>query len=209
MELSAIRHPEYLHIHSGEELFFGANQEWYDKLWQRRAGCGPTAASMAMSYLLQKQAAVNGTDRKPLTDRNGFTELMNEVWHYVTPGYRGVNSTSIYIRGCREYAKQHNLDIDIRYLNVLGDRKLRPSAEEISAFIQKSLQDDCPVAFLNLHNGDEKNLDRWHWVLLVSFDAGSGEAVMYDQGLSTDINIYLWLNTTVFGGGFVTIDSIG
>ena len=204
MERFSIMHPERLHIFDDEITYMGAHQDWYGKLWQRRAGCGPTAASMAVSYMLQKHLLTGPNDN--LCKKEEFLKLMNELWFYVTPGYRGVNSTSIYIRGCNEYAKNHNLNMKIEYLNVLPDKRLRPSKKELSNFIENSIKNDNPVAFLNLHNGDEVNLDRWHWVLLVSFNPDDGRALMYDQGVSTYINVYLWFETSIFGGGFVAID---
>lgn len=201
MESAVLKNLQYLYIKDGENIYFGAHQEWYEKMWQKRAGCGPTTATMLISYYQSKK-----NDSTDVTkDKAEFLELMKEIWDYVTPGYRGVNSTSIFVRGCHEYAKKHEIEYEISYLNVMPDKKLRPTTEEIADFILTALADDNPVAFLNLHNGEEKNLDRWHWVLLVSFDSKTGTALMYDQGVSKYINIYLWLKTTLFGGGFVTI----
>lgn len=201
MGMLTIKHPEYLHIHDGDNIYMGAHQEWYEKMWQKRAGCGPTTASMVISYLFSKSY-----EQSVYIEKSDFLELMNEIWFFVTPGYRGVNSTSIFIRGCHEFAQKNNFDIEIQHLNVLPDKRLRPTKQEVSDFIAKSILNDSPVAFLNLHNGEEKNLDRWHWVLLVSFDPDDGTALMYDQGESKYINVFLWLNTTVFGGGLVTVE---
>ena len=206
MEVLSIKNLEYLHIHDEENIYMGAHQEWYDKIWQKRAGCGPTTAAGAMLYLQKKIS--KSEEIQFLTDKYEMLELMKEMWNYVTPGYRGVNTTSIYIRGCKEYGQKHELDLDVKHLNVLPDKKLRPSGEEVRDFITNALADDNPVAFLNLHNGEEKNLDRWHWVLLTSFDPTSGISLMYDQGIATYINIYLWLKTTIFGGGFVVINEL-
>jgi hypothetical protein len=63
------------------------------------------------------------------------------------------------------------------------------------------------VAFLNLCNGSEKKLDRWHWVTLISLEyAEGGERVfadILDAGIIKRIDLALWYKTTTLGGGFV------
>jgi hypothetical protein len=201
----SINRPECLNIYDGDIYHEGANQEWYEKLWQRRAGCGPTTASMMVWYLSKTGQKYTELTREDNT-KDSFLLLMNEMWNYVTPGYRGVNATQIFTRGLHEYAVIHNTEFLIHFIDVGLDRKARPEREEITEFIVSSLKNDMPVSFLNLHNGDEKNLDRWHWVLIVSFDPDTGTAKIYDQGASKTINVFLWLDTTFLGGGFVTID---
>ena len=34
--------------------FCGADQDWYRTVWQQRAGCGPTTASVLLAYLCLK-----------------------------------------------------------------------------------------------------------------------------------------------------------
>ncbi|MCL1831182.1 MAG: hypothetical protein FWG21_07095 [Oscillospiraceae bacterium] len=206
MQQYSIRHPSYLQIHDELKVYMGADQDWYEKAWQKRAGCGPTTASMAMFYLLNRQHNEAESLTSLRNSKHEFLELMNEMWFHVTPGYRGVNTTAIFTRGCLEYAGKYGIDLSIKTLAVPADKKQRPTRERLAEFIIEALEKDCPVSFLNLHNGEEKNLDRWHWVLLVSFDPTDGKAIMYDQGVSGCIDMYLWLNTTLYGGGLVTLD---
>jgi hypothetical protein len=64
-----------------------------------------------------------------------------------------------------------------------------------------------PVAFLNLCNGEETNLERWHWVTVISVEyeeikQGVFLSIM-DEGMIKRINLALWYETTTLGGGFV------
>ena len=64
-----------------------------------------------------------------------------------------------------------------------------------------SLERDCPVAFLNLHNGLEKRLDWWHWVTIVALD-GDNVSIL-DSGEELEINLRLWYETSKKRGGLV------
>ena len=59
---------------------WGANQEWYGDLWQRKAGCGPTAAASLIFYQMQKQRM---KQREALySGRQSLLDQMNELWNY-------------------------------------------------------------------------------------------------------------------------------
>ena len=83
---------------------------------------------------------------------------------------------------------------------------MRPGFDEIVDFITQGLQKDAPVAFLNLCNGEEKNLDRWHWVTIIASDVKSPDEIIIsisDEGRIKYINLSLWVKTTTLGGGLV------
>ena len=74
-------------------------------------------------------------------------------------------------------------------------------------FLYKALEKDHPIAFLNLDNGKENKLHRWHWVAIVgiAYDDLSDklEATIADEGMLKKINLGLWLTTAKNEGGFV------
>ena len=81
----------------------------------------------------------------------------------------------------------------------------RPDIATVQSFLEEAFADNSPVAFLNLCNGSLHNLDRWHWVTLVSLDKNTSSATMCDQGVKNDIDLELWLRTNTLGGGFVEL----
>ncbi len=201
-----IRTPEMFLLGEGEISHIGASQEWYKKRWQKMAGCGPVNAAHLVWYCAKTRdglsSLIDGIDQtKP-----GFLDLMEQMWKYVTPTYRGVNSTGLFVRGVEGYARDRGLRLSLFVFDVDGNREARASLEKMNEFLKAMFEADRPVAFLNLNNGEEKNLDYWHWVLLVGYNPVTGKAKMYDQGKSSEIDLPLWLGTTTLGGGFIAID---
>ncbi len=77
---------------------------------------------------------------------------------------------------------------------------------EVLAFIEESLINDIPVAFLSLDKGEEKLLDTWHWVTVVSLqfeEDGAAFADVADEGKLLHVDLKKWFETTKLGGGFV------
>ena len=187
----------------------GADQEWFRDVWQRRAGCGPTAAAMILDYL-----AGSGPSLAPLApagDRSpeGFLPYMEAVWTCVTPGTRGLDRPENFVLGCRSFARSRGCVLDGRVLPTprKGSRTRRPTLSEVRTFLNRCLDRDWPVAFLNYSNGDLKNLDSWHWVTLIAA-AGEGQelsAVILDGGEEKTVDLALWLETSLLGGAFAVL----
>ena len=74
-------------------------------------------------------------------------------------------------------------------------------------FLRVGLQRDLPIAFLNLCNGAEQQLEPWHWVTISGLDYDTYNqyaiAQICDGGIVKRIDLALWLHTTRQGGGFV------
>ena len=92
-------------------------------------------------------------------------------------------------------------DLSPALFAVPAARTKRPPYEQAAAFVAASLARDCPVAFLNLHNGLEKRLDWWHWVTITALDGD--RASILDSGAELEIDLRLWYETSRKRGGFV------
>lgn len=205
-ERFSIRSPERLHISNGRLLSYGASQRWYQSWFRRMAGCGPTAASNLIWYL----AATKPTVCRRLcdgdcTERPNMLELMNRVWRYVTPGFRGVDKAPTMVEGVIRFGNERAVPLAARLLEIPEAAAERPDEEAVFTFLSHAFQDDLPVAFLNLSSGGVGNLESWHWVTLVAADRLL-KAEMYDQGHRKMIDLALWLGTTVWGGALVTFE---
>jgi hypothetical protein len=204
--LKTIRQAALLKIKGeGGDEKYGGMQLWYTTEWQRRAGCGPTTAALLLWYLAQTRADCQALCGYPAGVQKGFLWLMEEVWQYVTPGMRGLNKTSMMAEGAVSYAAARGVALECGVFDIPEILCKRPGLEALSDFISQSVESDSPVGFLNLSNGRLTNLDNWHWVTIVGYDRGSHTALMYDQGRRVEIDLELWLRTTLFGGGFVSI----
>ncbi|WMJ78933.1 MULTISPECIES: hypothetical protein [unclassified Sedimentibacter] len=196
----SVKNLEYFGImdEATNENHLGCNQEWYVKHWQRTAGCGPTVAAGIVSYL-QKNRGL---------DKASCLKMMEEMWNHVTPTIRGVNSTGLFCSGLLSYSESKGIKLIYYSVDVPEKTDVRPPFKSLIEFISSSLINDIPVAFLNLCNGEEKNLDKWHWVTIAALeyedDLSSAYAEILDEGIKKRINLLMWYNTTMLGGGFVS-----
>lgn len=225
----SILSPQALHIRRGEELFYGASQTWYPGFIARMSGCGPTTASNLLWYLAATRPECRGLFDGDGTTFDGMLKLMQSVWHYVTPGMRGVDRSEILSDGALRYGAERGIPLSARVLEVpeivsapnsAAERRIshwdfgalrqtsgkeRPSAGSVRDFLSGALAADLPIAFLNLSNGGVPNLDSWHWVTLVAVD-DKLQAEMLDQGRRHIIDLSLWLEATTKGGALIALE---
>ena len=182
-------------VEDNENTYYGFSQEWYKDEWQRRAGCGATVASGIINYY-------NQIDKFKEIKISDALEVMEELWNYLLPTEQGLNSIKLFHDGIKNYYEDREVTID--YINV--DIKNKVSLEEIIKFICKELSEDKPLAFLNLCNGEENNLDKWHWVVVVEMFEENGEHFLniIDDKEIIKINLSLWYRTIKNDGGFIT-----
>ena len=179
----------------------GADQDWFPDPWQQRAGCGPTAAALIFAYLSRQRPEWAPLYPEGVMERAAFTAHMVRVWDYVTPRFHGLNQPELMVEGMAAYARSVGLELSPALFPVPAARTKRPPYEQAAAFVAASLERDCPVAFLNLHNGLEKRLDWWHWVTIVALD-GDNVSIL-DSGEELEINLRLWYETSKKRGGLV------
>lgn len=196
----SVKNPEYFEIMDEitSEKNFGFNQQWYKKPWQRMAGCGPTVAANIILYS-RKSTGIS---------KNEGLQIMDEMWEHVTPTIKGVNTTNIFYKGLLSFANSKKANLFYDAVDVPKKKDIRPSFDNVISFIKNSLENDIPLAFLNLCNGKETNLDEWHWVTLVSLEyeenLNSANIEILDESIIKTIDLLLWYNTTTLGGGFVS-----
>ncbi|NTV90218.1 MAG: hypothetical protein HGA22_07630 [Clostridiales bacterium] len=188
---------------------YGSDQEWFSKWWKRLSGCGPSVATNLLLYSIRLDALKNSSGHPGELSRSEVSEFMEEVWNYVTPGVKGLNTTYKFHTGLSAYSRDKNLNICHKVLDVPKSRKVRPALPEVTDFLAEALNQDCPVAFLNLDNGEEKKLDAWHWVTVTGMEKDindhSHSVLLHiiDNGVELTLNLAKWLHTTKLGGGFV------
>lgn len=206
-----LKNPELLHIKESDgHIYFGADQEWYPTLWQRRAGCGPTTASQLILYFQNKGSIASLLN---VQDKESMVRLMERVWTFVTPGIMGLHLISQFTEGVDNYLKSISSSLAEQTLQIPRSENKRPPFSQVVDFLVSSLQADSPVAFLNLSRGSLTNLDEWHWVTIVEVEQDTEDsdlyATIYDAGTYWKINMTQWYETTKRGGGLVSyIDRI-
>lgn len=209
MKTIKLQHPSFFRIQDEmtQNIYYGCDQEWYSSRWKRLSGCGPTTFSN-MIYYLNRTRLPEEASLPPLT-RSQCCNLMEDVWKYVTPTIHGIPTTQILCNGIRAYAEAKQIRLEIRTMDVPKERNRRPDFSSLLIFLEEALQNDLPVAFLNLDHGEEELLDSWHWVTGISLECGEdGSAALeiLDEGKVKKIDLALWYNTSSLGGGFVRVD---
>lgn len=206
--VTALKHLDYCTIVGPQgEGYRGADQEWYQEDWQRRAGCGPTTASLCLAYLSRTHGQWEKLSPKTPLFVETFLPYMEEVWGFVTPGPRGLDTLEAFGRGCTQFAQSRGCALGWTALGVPGRGEPdRPSPSQCAAFLRTALERDTPVGFLNYSNGAVDILDSWHWVPLIALkEAEALTCTILDAGKEMDIDLGLWLATTSRGGGFVAL----
>lgn len=187
------------------KIYYGCSQEWYNTEWQRLSGCGPTVASSIIFYLKYTRNVFKSV--KGFNNKKNCLSFMEEIWQYVTPTKEGIPTTKMFYEKVLSYAKSKEVNVEFDFCDVPMDKSQRPRLSEVLNFLEWALLKDVPVAFLNLCNGQETNLDEWHWVTIISLeyeeDRNSAFVNILDEGIIKKIDLSLWYNTTTKGGGFV------
>ena len=185
------------------KTYYGCDQEWFASKWQCLSGCGPTVATNIIIYLNN----IAFKSEQKYNNKKDCVLLMGEIWKYVTPSFQGVNSTKMFYDSMLIYTKLKGLNVEYDYCDLPKNKTRRPKLSEVLDFLEKAFNKDVPIAFLNLSNGDEKNLDQWHWVTVISLEYSEDKNIavvnILDEGQVKKIDLALWYNTTTRGGGFV------
>ncbi|MGI1659098.1 MAG: hypothetical protein ACRKFN_08990 [Desulfitobacterium sp.] len=201
----AIAHPDvFEHINPDDhQVAYGSCQRWYPTTFQRLAGCGPCAATNIFYYLTYEQRSP--ADR--LQSQKDWVALMKELWHYVTPSLRGVHKLSMFYKPMLAFAQTKGIELEYYLCEVPEAVYRRPSLAKMIDFLADALDNNAPIAFLNWHNGEVKNLSRWHWVTIIQLDyeedKGKASVTILDEGILKKVDLALWIKTTTLGGGFV------
>lgn len=190
-----IKNLNLFQVIDNEKTYYGFSQEWYKDIWQQKAGCGATVASSIINYYNQ----IRNFKEIRIFDA---LKIMEELWFYLLPTEHGLNSIKLFYDGIKKFYNNKKVLID--YINV--DIKNKPNLNDIINFISKELSEDKPIAFLNLCNGEENNLDKWHWVIVVEIFEENGNYFLniIDDKEITKINLSLWYRTITNDGGFIT-----
>ena len=189
--------PELLNIKTADgDTFIGGSQEWYEDKWHKKSGCGPVAASNLIWYIMRKRGV-----------EQDYSELIREMYDFVTPGIRGVDTSAIFTDGLLSFALKKGIKITPCVLEIPKKKRDRPNIDALREFIINALRTDSPVAFLVLSNGSVSSLENWHWVTIIAIDPDSMMAEISDYGKIINADISEWLETSMLGGSLVYLQS--
>lgn len=204
--LYSINHPEVFIIRENiNKEAYGGNQAWYPKYWARQSGCGPTSAANIMAYLAETRAEYSNLYEQKSQYREDFVSHMEVLFDYVKPGPMGVNHVDKFINGVHIYANSKGLSLKSYLLSVESKTIGKRDKKELSEFVQTAMEQDAPIAFLNLSRGAEIHLQNWHWITITSVQIEENHiwAVASDEGRKRRFDLLLWYMTTGMHGGLI------
>lgn len=205
-----LRNLENIHAkdQSGQE-YFGCDQNWYASEWQKKSGCGPTTAATLLLYL-QKSGRINLPVN--VLEQKDCMLLMESVWAHVTPTQDGIYLIEHFCSGVQSFAAANGFALNCHSLGITDDAAAKQGMNDAVEFIKKGLTDDCPIAFLNLCNGDVCNLEGWHWVTIVALESDDEydqiTVTIFDGDKSEKIDFKSWYQTTTGGGALVYFETV-
>lgn len=207
VQTHTLSRPELLDVTDQGRTFHGGDQAWYAEEWQRRAGCAPTTAAIMVRYLAQTREACRPLYPSDSWTKPDFLALMEELWSHITPGRHGVNTLYLFTKGLNAFTAEKGLTLPpIQELDISRFRIARPTVDQCAAFLRAGLEQDCPVAWLNLHNGKVPGLDSWHWVAVTGLELHSDGPILctyLDGGQIKTADFRLWFQGTRRGGGLI------
>ncbi|MDY3982757.1 MAG: hypothetical protein SOY70_01980 [Veillonellaceae bacterium] len=202
MKETKIKHPEWLQVEMNGKHSYGYNQEWYYDGWQVVAGCGPTTATQVMSYIAFRDGLL---DLSQQADGEAALKRMETMFNYVKPRYGGgVFKVDWLQHGLDKFCKERQLPYQAQALAIMPFMITNTVIKKAVSFVRAGLASDSPVAFLNRHRGEEKELYTWHWVPIVSMKETDDDVtcVVYDDERARTFSLLYWLKSTALGGGF-------
>ncbi len=204
--LLSIKHPETLVIkESPYRESFGGNQAWYPKYWARQAGCGATSAANIMAYLSETREEYTKLYEPKSKQKADYITHMETLFEYVKPGPMGVNHVDKFINGVNKYVKSKGLFLKSNLLSVEKESKGSRSHKELAEFVQRAMELDSPIGFLNLSRGEEVRLQNWHWITITSVEIEENHiwAIASDEGEKRKFDLLRWYRTTNMHGGLI------
>ncbi len=208
--ISSIRSPEILQVkmESGK-ISQGISQEWLPDKWKRMSGCGPCSCANILYYLSRRSE--NLKNLYPFVNKAEEVILQSEgvnfvldIWNHLSPGSMGVNTVEMFTQGAQAYVGNRGETLEVSGVHVPGKKYRKHGFEYYVDYLEKGLNSDCPVAFLNLSNGDEVKLDSWHWVTIISMERSSDYSQVrvniVDDMRINNIDFKKWFDTTLLGG---------
>lgn len=181
--------------------YYGGNQHWWPSTYTSNSnGCGPIAAANQTAYLADKNSSKYGAlYQSNSLSKTDFMYHMDLVYDTLNPGLIGLLSLSKYDRNVKEFANGRNVQLTSRSKGALT------SLDNTITFIREGMQDDSPVAVLNLKKwGYDYG---WHWMTITGYRyLSTGEHAVYVSNNAKKEMISLnTLRSAIywFGGGYI------
>ncbi|MCH4208101.1 MAG: hypothetical protein LKF79_07115 [Solobacterium sp.] len=159
-------------IQKDGRTYYGGDQEWFHGKWQRLAGCASVCAANLAAYDQIGIAAEN-----EVYSLEVYLQLMNEMYHLMTPGVQGYPHVAKFADAYVKYAQDHGVTLKREIGRDWHD--LRQPLEQI----EQTLLQQEPVALLVLnHSSKVWQENVWHWMTITGYSSEDGTVTLSNCG---------------------------
>ena len=163
---------------------YGGSQKWFPRRWQRLAGCASvTAANLAAYYEIGVKPDVYSESGERNYSEQNYLELMNRMFGYMRPGFRGFTDRDKYEARFIEYAASCGKVLTAEHLKNWTD------SGEPKRFVVSRIMEGSPVILLILkHTEKAIEDDTWHWMTITGYDEATDDLLLSNYGRRQTMN---------------------
>lgn len=201
-------HPDYLTVCEDGHYWLGGNSKWLGESLEN------SGSSATVSATITRYMSMTSPDFQPLFPsqsnyKHDLLQLMEDFCAYLKPKKRGSLSLYPMNKALIDYGKDLDVEITTRQLDIPWFKYARPTIDQTVGFLRHALEQDIPVAWLSLHRGRISSMESPQWLIItgLSFEPnGPIHCTYLDNGKERTIDLRLWFQTTLLGGGLIYID---
>lgn len=170
-------------IEKDQTLYYGGDQAWFHGKWQREAGCASVCAANLAAY---DQIGITSNDGHYKLDI--YLQLMNDLYHCMTPGINGYPHARKFADAYVKYAEYHGRRLVPEVVRDWADIKV----PKLCLFETLSRKEPAALLVL-LHKAPKMEEYTWHWMAVSEFDDNNNSLTVSSHGRKEklDVNILL------------------
>ena len=159
------------------EGMYGGNQYRFTHPRMYRGGCSTVAAchaSICLAELKPEKSALSPLHGLNVTDEE-FTDFAKEMFKYVYPQKRGIDSVQLFEEAYLNYVKTTGVEVLMHSLS--GQAKF----EDARDFIKNHIDNGITVQYLLLHHSNKEFSEiEWHWFTVTGYEEnGDDFSIIY------------------------------
>lgn len=201
----SLQHYDYFNVSDENCNWMGASAEWLDESKVK------TGSSAAVSTTITLYLSHSCEQFQPLhpcqsSQKKSIVQLMEDYSAYLKFGRFGTCSLYPFNKAILDFAKDLDVNLTTRQLDIPWLKWARPSIDQCVLFIQRGLEQDSPVAWLCLHHGLVSRLPSPQWLVITEMTVHPNGPIIctyLDNGKKRTADFRLWFQTTLLGGGLI------
>lgn len=201
----SLKQSDYFFVSDDIHNWMGASAEWLDESKIKTSSSASVSATITL-YLSKSCEQFQPLYPHESTLKSDLSQLMEDYTAYLKIGRFGTCSLYPFNKALLDFAKDLDVNLTTRQLDIPWLKWARPSIDQCVLFIQQALERDCPVAWLCLHHGLVSRLPSPQWLVITAMTVHPNGPIIctyLDNGKKRTADFRLWFQTTLLGGGLI------